>query len=61
MLIARAAYWLESAGVRVPRKPDGSPDCIIEIAPAFALTKDDVIAKRDKIPPIKPNDNLYLA
>jgi UDP-N-acetylglucosamine/UDP-N-acetylgalactosamine diphosphorylase len=61
LMIARAASWLESAGVRVPRKPDGSPDCIIEIAPAFALTKDDVIAKRDKIPHIKSGDKLYLA
>jgi len=60
LMIARAASWLESADVKIPRKPDGSPDCTIEIAPSFALTRDDVIAKRDKIPPIKPGDKLYL-
>jgi UDP-N-acetylglucosamine/UDP-N-acetylgalactosamine diphosphorylase len=60
MMIDRAASWLESAGVKIPRKPDGSPDCVIEIAPAFALSKDDVIAKRDKILPIKPGDKIYL-
>jgi UDP-N-acetylglucosamine/UDP-N-acetylgalactosamine diphosphorylase len=60
MMIARAADWLESAGVKIPRKPDGSPDCAVEIAPSFALTRDDVIAKRDKIPQIKPGDRIYL-
>jgi UDP-N-acetylglucosamine/UDP-N-acetylgalactosamine diphosphorylase len=61
MIIARGAGWLESAGVTVPRKPDGSVDCLIEIAPSFALEKDDVKAKVDRIPAIKPNDKVYLA
>jgi UDP-N-acetylglucosamine/UDP-N-acetylgalactosamine diphosphorylase len=61
MMIERAAQWLESAGVRVPRRPDGSPDCILEIAPGFALDPEDVRAKRDKVPPIQPGDKLYLA
>jgi UDP-N-acetylglucosamine/UDP-N-acetylgalactosamine diphosphorylase len=61
LMISRAASWLEAAGVRVPRKPDGSPDCTLEIAPAFALTKDDLIAKRDKIPPIKPGQSVFIA
>lgn len=60
-LIERAAGWLESAGVAVPRKPDGSVDCLIEIAPAFALERDDVKAKLNRIPKIKPGDKLYLA
>jgi UDP-N-acetylglucosamine/UDP-N-acetylgalactosamine diphosphorylase len=60
MMIARAANWLESAGVKIPRKPDGSPDCTIEIAPAFALTKDDLLEKRRQIPEIKPGDKIYL-
>ncbi|MHC4192943.1 MAG: UTP--glucose-1-phosphate uridylyltransferase, partial [Planctomycetota bacterium] len=42
MMAARAADWLESAGVAVPRKSDGSPDCLVEMAPSFALEKDDV-------------------
>ena len=60
MMIARAAEWLEYAGCTVPKKADGSPDCVIEIAPAFALEKDDVKAKRDRIPEIKNNDKIYL-
>ena len=61
MLIARAADWIESAGVNVPRKADGSPDCIIEIAPSFAIEKQDVQAKANRIGGIQPNDKLYLA
>jgi len=61
MMVARAAGWLESAGVTVPRKPDGSVDCVIEIAPSFAVEKDDVKAKLKQIPEIKSNDKIYLA
>ena len=61
MMVARAAEWLESAGVAVPRKADGSVDCLLEIAPAFALEKEDIKAKLGHIPKIKPGDNIYLA
>ncbi|UCC97726.1 MAG: UTP--glucose-1-phosphate uridylyltransferase [Phycisphaerales bacterium] len=61
MMVARAAAWLESAGVAVPRKPDGSVDCLIEIAPSFALDKEDIKAKRDQIPRIRPGETVYLA
>jgi UDP-N-acetylglucosamine/UDP-N-acetylgalactosamine diphosphorylase len=61
IMTARAAGWLESAGVTLPRKSDGSLDCIIEIAPGFALEKDDVKAKLNQVPQIKPKDELYLA
>ena len=60
MITARAADWLESAGVEIPRKPNGSPDCTLEIAPGFALHKEDVAKKLDQIPQIKPGDRLYL-
>jgi len=60
MMIERAAGWLESTGVNVPRKVDGSVDAIIEIAPSFALEREDIKAKLDKIPEIKPNDKIYL-
>jgi len=56
----RAAAWLEAAGIAIPKKPDGSPDCVIEIAPGFALSPEDIKAKTDQIPPIKPGDRLYL-
>jgi UDP-N-acetylglucosamine/UDP-N-acetylgalactosamine diphosphorylase len=61
MMVARAADWLESAGVNVPRKPDGPVDCTIEIAPSFALQKDDIKTKLSQIPQIKPKDQIYLA
>ena len=60
MMVARDADWLEAAGVQVPRKPDGSVDCALEIAPSFALYKEDVAAKVDQIAPIEPGDWLYL-
>jgi UDP-N-acetylglucosamine/UDP-N-acetylgalactosamine diphosphorylase len=61
MMIERAARWLESADVTVPRSEDGSPDCILEIAPSFALEAEDIKAKRDGIEPIQPGDKVYLA
>lgn len=61
MMVSRAADWLESAGVSIPKKPDGSPDCLLEIAPSFAVEKDDIKAKLNQVPKIKPKDKLYLA
>ncbi len=61
MMVERAARWLEAAGVTVPRRPDGSPDCTIEIAPGFALDRADVTARRHEIPPVRPGDEIYLA
>ncbi|MCC6322382.1 MAG: UTP--glucose-1-phosphate uridylyltransferase [Phycisphaerales bacterium] len=40
----RAARWLEAAGVKVPRKPDGSPDCVLEISPRRATTAEELKA-----------------
>jgi UDP-N-acetylglucosamine/UDP-N-acetylgalactosamine diphosphorylase len=60
MIVERAAKWLETAGVAVPRNGDGSPDCLIEIAPSFALEKGDVAGKRDQIPAIRRGDRVYL-
>ncbi len=61
MMVERAARWLESAGVAVPRRSDGTPDCLIEIAPSFALEPEDLKAKADRIPPIRPGDRVDLA
>jgi UDP-N-acetylglucosamine/UDP-N-acetylgalactosamine diphosphorylase len=61
MMVARAADWLQSAGVTIPEKQDGSPDCLLEIAPSFALEKDDIKAKLNQIPKIKSKDKIYLA
>ena len=61
MMVALAAGWLESAGVAIPRRPDGSVDCLLEIAPSLALERDDIKRKLDQIREIKPNDKIYLA
>jgi hypothetical protein len=60
MMTERAAAWLEQARVKVPRKADGTPDCVLEIAPSFALTPEDLKSKLDQIVPIKPGSDLYL-
>jgi UDP-N-acetylglucosamine/UDP-N-acetylgalactosamine diphosphorylase len=60
MMIERAAAWLESAGVTVPRKADGPAQCVLEVAPQFALTADDIKAKKDRIVPIKSGETVYL-
>jgi len=61
MMTARAAGWLESAGVTIPRKPDGSVDCVLEIAPSFALEKEDIKQKLDQIPKIRPKSEVYMS
>ena len=61
MMTARAADWLESAGVAIPRKPDGSVDCLLEIAPSFALEKEDIKEKLNQIPKIKPKSKVYIS
>jgi UDP-N-acetylglucosamine/UDP-N-acetylgalactosamine diphosphorylase len=61
MMVERAAEWLESASLTIPKKPDGSIDCVIEISSGFALYKDDVKQRLDKIPRIKPGNAIYLA
>jgi UDP-N-acetylglucosamine/UDP-N-acetylgalactosamine diphosphorylase len=60
MMTARAANWLESAGLSVPRKADGSVDAVIEIAPDFALTKDDLVRQKNRLPEIKAGSVIYL-
>ncbi len=32
----RAARWLERAGVAIPKRADGTPDCVIELSPRTA-------------------------
>ena len=43
MLCARDAERLELAGKKVPRKADGTPDCIVEISPATVCDNDDAV------------------
>lgn len=56
----RAARWLEAAGVTVPRKDDGTPNCVLEISPLTALDPEDLKGS-DKIPAsIDPGASLAL-
>ncbi|MHC4758918.1 MAG: UTP--glucose-1-phosphate uridylyltransferase, partial [Planctomycetota bacterium] len=59
-ITARAADWLSSNGISVSINPDGSINAVIEISPSFALEKEEIKQKLDKIPEIKPGEQLYL-
>lgn len=45
MLVTRDARRLELAGVAVPRKADGSPDCLVEISPLLAIDDEDAVSR----------------
>ena len=52
--------WLEFAGVKVPKKVDGSLDCEIEMAASFAVCKEDVKEKLAEIPQMRTGGKYYL-
>jgi len=60
-LIRRAARWLESCGCRIPRRPDGEPDAVIEISPAYALDAEDLRDRLGAPPELRPGTELLLA
>ena len=35
---------MELAGIEIPRKADGSPDCIVELSPRKVFDDEDAIA-----------------
>lgn len=47
----RAARWLASVGVAVPRKEDGAVDAVLEISPLTALEAADLAGKSVRIAP----------
>ncbi|HUU11918.1 MAG TPA: UDPGP type 1 family protein [Phycisphaerae bacterium] len=55
------AAWLEEAGVRVPRRPDGEPRFWVEINPLAARSVADLqaLVRRGRIPRVLADD-LYL-
>lgn len=59
--VARACRWLESAGVNVPRKPDGSPAIHVMISPSLALEADDLKLRLDRIPPLRAGEDFDLS
>ena len=50
LLLNRAARWLERAGIAVPRRPDGSPDCKLELSPHRFVGVEDVMAAAARLP-----------
>ncbi|MEM7622166.1 MAG: UDPGP type 1 family protein [Planctomycetota bacterium] len=57
----RAARWLEAAGTGVPRHADGTPDCVVEISPLFALSQDHLSQRKNELPArIDPGSTLSL-
>jgi len=62
MLSTRDARRLELAGVKVPRKADGSPDCVVEISPLSILDDEDaasVLKKKKAKAPAKGAEAYY--
>jgi UDP-N-acetylglucosamine/UDP-N-acetylgalactosamine diphosphorylase len=59
-LIRRAANWLETCGVTVPRGADGEPAAVLEIRPVFALDAGDLRGQLKAPPVIQPGARLLL-
>lgn len=60
IITRRSSQWLAAAGIDVPKKPDGSPNAVIEISPSFAIYPEDVVDKYMQVPPIAPGSQVYL-
>ena len=57
--IRRHARWLQAAGVRIPVRPDGEPDCTIEISPVFA-TGPEQLKSRQLPHELQPGEVKYF-
>ena len=58
--VLRAAEWLESAGVSIPRDAAGEVAAAIEISPLFALDQGQLAEKVGPEMAIKPGERAYL-
>ncbi len=56
----RAARWLERIGVGIPRREDGSPECILEISPLSALEAEDLRSLSSLPSAIEPGAHVAL-
>jgi len=56
--VEKAARWLETCGVAVPRAGDGRPRFAIEISPLFALDRAELAARRAELPDSVDADTL---
>ncbi|MBR4518590.1 MAG: UDPGP type 1 family protein [Victivallales bacterium] len=62
-LLERTAKWLEQAGVKIPRKADGTPDVTIEISLRRAVCAEDIaeLVQKGAIPrSFAPGDQFAL-
>lgn len=61
LLAGEWAGWLEAAGVRLPRRADGTPDCRIEVSPLYALDAAELKSKLPKGFKVQPGGDVVLA
>lgn len=61
MLVVRDSRRLDLAGLKVPRKPDGSPDCVAELSPRRVIDDDDAVSfvKKGSFKAPKPGTQEY--
>jgi UDP-N-acetylglucosamine/UDP-N-acetylgalactosamine diphosphorylase len=59
--VRRAANWLAAAGVAIPRRSDGEPDVMVEIAPSYALDAADVKRRMAQPLELKRGESMYLS
>jgi len=57
-MMEQYAGWLSAAGTKIPRKPDGSLDCKIEISPLTSLEGENLSGRAPK--EIQPGQSLIL-
>ena len=57
---ARAARWIEAAGLPFPHKADGSLDATVELSPALFGSAEDVRENKSLLPPVKAGDSIYV-
>ena len=57
---ARAARWIEAAGLPFPRKADGSLDATVELSPLIFGSAEDVRTNQSLIPTLKAGDGIYI-
>ena len=62
MLVARDARRLEAAGVKIPRRADGSVDALVEVSPAAVLDDADMVdyVARHDLRAVPAGAKLYL-
>ena len=57
---ARAARWMEAAGISFPRNADGTLAAVVELSPAIFGSADDVKANAGLFPNINAGDEIYI-